>query len=400
VGELNRYEQAIVRNAEWFLSRQRAEGFIDADGDEFYGIRGDATLVGHSATVRLYAHALTEEPRFLESARRSLEWLAVRQDQAGGWKHDSAFTLDGAQCVFEGFNTHRQMTGDSRFDRTLVRAADRMIAGTLTADRRLALPNVIEIGEYAHFAMLAYKSTGLSRFRHAAETLAAHILRNFDEQEGFWCPYDRERMPSKTTRLARALVAPLLRGAVRGFPLHGRAAARLADHLLPLVTAPSRPQYAMSLMDAELLIDTLDGSCEFPVLRAETVRSITWATTHCAGPFPGSLVESRPTPTRDQVYPLAILNDSTAAATWPTACLLIALCGLNDSTLRGTAGQVADYLVSVQGDDGAFFNFRNPDGTFRPLQSGNVSFYVSMALWLFQGVYGNGPRLFTTRPGT
>lgn len=126
VRDLNRYQQAIVRNAEWFLSRQRHEGLIDADGDEFYGIRGDATLVGHSATVRMYAYELTGETRFVDSARRSL---------------------------------------DSRFDGTLIRAADRMVQGTLADDGRLILPNIIEIGEYAHFAMLAYKATGLARLR-------------------------------------------------------------------------------------------------------------------------------------------------------------------------------------------------------------------------------------------
>ncbi len=47
---LNPYERAIVRNADWFVSRQTQEGYIDAEGDEFYGIRGDATLVGDAAT--------------------------------------------------------------------------------------------------------------------------------------------------------------------------------------------------------------------------------------------------------------------------------------------------------------------------------------------------------------
>lgn len=115
------------------------------------------------------------------------------------------------------------------------------------------------------------------------------------------------------------------------------------------------------------------------------------------GPFPGSLVESTPTSARDQVYPVAILNDRTMAATWPTACLLIAYCGLNEESLRGAATEVADYLSNVQDAHGGFFNFRNTDGTFRLLQSGNVNFYVSMALWLFGEVYGNGPRLLTSR---
>lgn len=393
--DLDPYQQAIVRNAEWFLGRQREEGYIDADGDEFYGVRGDATLVGHSASVRLYAYALTQDTRFLDSARRSLEWLTARQDKNGGWKGHSAFTLDGAQCVFEGFNTYRQLLQDTRFDAILIRAADRMAAGALDRDGRLKLPNIIEIGEYAHFAMLAYKTTGFPRFRAASERILMHILTNFDDAEGYWCPYDRHHVEHAGARVTRMLAGPILRAVTRRLGPRGRLAARVADHLLPFVTIRSRPQYALSLMDTELLIDTLDGSCAFPELYAQAVRAVRWATRHCAGPFPGSLVESRPTPARDHVYPVEILNDSTTAATWPTACLLIAYCGLRAESLRAPAAQVADYLRSVQDARGGFFNFQNTDGTFRPLQSGNVNFYVSMALWLFGEVYGGGPWLIT-----
>ena len=34
---VNPYEKAIVRNADWFMSRQSSEGYIGAEGDEFYG---------------------------------------------------------------------------------------------------------------------------------------------------------------------------------------------------------------------------------------------------------------------------------------------------------------------------------------------------------------------------
>ena len=112
---LNAYETAIVRNADWFISRQSREGYIDADGDEFYGIRGDATLVGHAVTVRCYAHLLSGANKYLDSASRSLAWLAARQDKAGGWRGHSAFTLDGAQCVFEGFNTYQTISGDRQY---------------------------------------------------------------------------------------------------------------------------------------------------------------------------------------------------------------------------------------------------------------------------------------------
>ena len=92
--------------------------------------------------------------------------------------------------------------------------------------------------------------------------------------------------------------------------MRGRLAARMADHLLPLVAGASRPQYSMSLMDAEALLDTRDGSCAFPELRAQTERAIAWARAHCAGPFPGTLVESKPVARRDEVFPVAVLNDT------------------------------------------------------------------------------------------
>lgn len=391
----NLYQQAIIRNADWFNSRQTEEGYIDADGDEFYGVRGDATLIGHSVTVRLYANRLTGDARYLESAHHSLEWLARRQDAEGGWKHHAAFTLDGAQCVFEAFNSYRQFTGDRRFDETLVRAADRMVRGTIGEDGRLKLPNIIEIGEYAHFAMLAYKTTGEMRFRRASEAIAAHIMSNFDENEGFWYPFDRNRRGTHGELMILSAVRPVLRAATRAVPLRGRLAARLADHMLPIVAAPPHPQYAMSLMDSELLIDTLDGSCEFPELRRQTGSAVAWAIEHCRGPFPGTLCESRPTARREQVYPLAVLNDTTMAATWPTTCLLIAYCGLNDPLFRDRAQQIADWLISVQDREGGFFNFQKPDGTFHPLQSGNVNYYVCLGLWLFGEVYGNGPYVLT-----
>ena len=200
---LNRYETAIVRNADWFIGRQSREGYIDADGDEFYGIRGDATLVGHSVTVRCYAGVLTGAERYIESARQSLTWLAARQDPNGGWKHDSAFTLDGAQCVFDGFNTYEKVTGDRRYHAVLVKAADRMISGTLAPDGGLQLSDIIEVGEYAHFSLMAWKTTGEPRFKQAGERMLAHIERNFEETEGIWRPFDAAKL--RNDPLARVL---------------------------------------------------------------------------------------------------------------------------------------------------------------------------------------------------
>ena len=384
---LNPYERAIVRNANWFISRQSREGYIDAEGDEFYGIRGDATLVGHSVTVRCYASLLTASDKYLEFARRSLEWLAARQDRNGGWRHYSAFTLDGAQCVFEGFNTYQKATGDRRYEEVAIRAANRMIGGVLTNDGRLRLSDIIEIGEYAHFALLAWKTTDEPQFKAAAERILSHIERNFDEAVGYWLPFDTAAL--RHDFLTRAL-RPVLRCSMQHLPLRGRMVARLSDHLAAFAVIDSIPQYAMSLMDAESLLDTLDGSCAFPVLKEQTRRAIHWAEIYCAGPFSGSLVESKQVEGIPDVYPIPVINDTRMAALWPTTCLLLAYCGMNEETYRAKAASVADRILVAQDERGGFRNFQNPDGSWRSLQSGNVNYYASMALWLFNEVYNSG----------
>ena len=392
---LNNYEKAIVRNADWFIARQTREGYVDAEGDEFYGVRGDATLVGHSVTVRCYASVLTGSNDYLESARCSLEWLAARQDSNGGWRAHSAFTLDGAQCVFEGFNTFERISGDQRYRHVLVRAADRMIAGTLASDGGLRLADIIEIGEYAHFAFLAWKTTKEVRFRQAGERILEHIERNFDSAEGNWLPFDSAKV--RHDILARVL-RPALRGAMLHLPLRGRMVARFSEHLATFAVIETYPQYSMSLMDAECLLDTLDGSCEFPRLKEHTQAAIAWTEAHCEGPFPGSVVESKQTNGRPPVYPIPIINDTRMAALWPTTCLLVAYCGMNEHTYREKARRVADRILATQDDKGGFSNFQNPDGSMRPLQSGNVNFSASMALWLFNEVYNNGRTKRFTAP--
>jgi hypothetical protein len=393
---LNAYERAIVRNADWFVSRQTRDGHIDAAGDEFYGIRGDATLVGHSVTVRCYASILTGANDYLDSARRSLDWLAARQDKRGGWHSYSAFTLDGAQCVFEGFDTFERITGERQYHSVLVKAADRMVSGTLGPDGTLRLADIIEIGEYAHFAFLAWKTTGEQRFKSAGEQILAHIERNFDEAEGMWLPFDVSALRNDAvTKILR----PILRFATLHLPLRGRMVARFSDHLAPFGVIDSHPQYAVSLMDAESLLDTLDGSCDFPLLKEHARAAISWAETHCQGPFPGSLVESRAMDDRPGVYPIPIINDTKMAALWPTSSLLIAYCGMNDASYAQKARRVADWMLTVQDDRGAFSNFQNADGSVQPLQSGNVNFYSAMALWLFNEVYNDGHhKLFSAPP--
>ncbi len=393
---LNRYERAITGNADWFMAHQTRAGFVDVEGDEFYGLRGDATLIGHAVSVWMYAWALTGEARYRAAALSSLEWLAERQDARGGWRHHAAFTLDGAQCVFEGFNTFYRLTGDDHFRTTLARAARRMVSGTIDARGRLLLPNIIEIGEYAHFSLLAWKTLGDMAFRRAGETILGHIVRNFDEEAGYWYPFDREGIRSDP--LAR-LVRPPLRWSTRVLRLRGRVVARMAEHLLPIIVGRVQPQYAMNMMDAEALLDTLDGSCSFPTLERQTERAIAWVTKHCRGPFPGSLVESVKAKTRDRVFPVPLINDSEMAALWPTSCLLLAYCGLRDRRYEADARRTADWIVSMQGAGGGFYNFRRPDGRPLALQSGNVNFYAAMALWVYNEVYENGAVKLFTAPG-
>ncbi len=81
---LNEYEGAIVANADCFIASQRKDGAIDAEGDEFYGLRGDATLVGHAVSVRMFAYSLTSDDRYRDSASDSVRWLAERQDPRDG----------------------------------------------------------------------------------------------------------------------------------------------------------------------------------------------------------------------------------------------------------------------------------------------------------------------------
>jgi hypothetical protein len=385
--DLNKYERPIVKNADWFILNQTREGFIDVEGDEFYGIKGDATLIGHSVTIRMYAYALTNEQKYFDSALTSLQWLAERQDENGGWKNHSAFTLDGAQCVFEGFNTFQRISQDDRFKETINRAARRMISGTIGVNDNLLLSNIIEIGEYAHFSLLAWKTLRDDYFKQSAETILGHIYRNFDKEEGYWVPFDSQLIRSDL--LAR-LIRPVIRWSTERLQPKGRLIARMADHILPIVVGDTYPQYSMNMMDAESLLDTLDGSCEFPELRAQTEAAINWVKNHCNGPFAGSLVESKKMKKEKHTYPIRLINDTEMAALWPTACLLLAYCGMNDNQYKSEAKQTADWILSVQDEKGGFYNFQKPDGTTLPLQSGNVNFYASMALWIYNEVYENG----------
>ncbi len=110
------------------VTHQDDRGFIAIPADEYYGVPGDASLIGHAISIRVYAWVLTGDPRYLDAARQSARFLAERQDEHGGWHGDAGYALDAAQCVMEGFCTYERLTGDRQFHDTLVRAVDRMLA--------------------------------------------------------------------------------------------------------------------------------------------------------------------------------------------------------------------------------------------------------------------------------
>ena len=116
-----------------------------------------------------------------------------------------------------------------------------------------------------------------------------------------WLPFDAAAL--RRDALTR-IVRPILRAAMLRLPMRGRLVARFSDHLASLAVTYVHPQYSMSLMDAECLIDTLDGGCDCPRLKAQTKAAISWTETHCEGPFPGSLVESKRMNGRAGVYPI------------------------------------------------------------------------------------------------
>jgi len=98
----------------------------------------------------------------------------------------------------------------------------------------------------------------------------------------------------------------------------------MADHILPIVVGETHPQYAMNMIDTESLLDTLDGSCDFPELRIQTEAAINWVKKNCNGPYLGSLVESKAMTKSKSTFPIRIINDTEMAALWPSACLLLA----------------------------------------------------------------------------
>ena len=73
---------------------------------------------------------------------------------------------------------------------------------------------------------------------------------------------------------------------------------------------------------------------------------------------------------------------------------------MNEDAYREKARAIAEWILSAQDEHGGFNNFTNPDGSAPPLQSGNVNFYASMALWLFNEVYNGGHIKLFAHPRT
>jgi hypothetical protein len=377
---MNRYEEAIVGNARWFVDREDQEGFIAVPADEYYGVQGDASLIGHAVSVRTWAWVLTGESRFRDSARRSASWLAERQDERGGWHRYAGYALDAAQCVLEGFCTFERLTGDRRFHGVLVKAADRMLSGTVRPDGTLAIGNLMECGEYAHFGFLAWKQTGLDRHREGGEAILRIIMDNFDERQGYWNTAVEPGMNLVLAAL-KPWLNPVLRAAVARLDLKGKTVAMISEHLLPLVMRGRGPQYSLGMMDAESLLDTMDGSLDFPRLREQTRRAIAWVESHCRGPADGSLAESRKVPGDQAVYPLPAINDAENASLWPTAAYLLAMLGMNEWRTYGERmRRAADWILSMQDADGGFWTHMDADGRPFGEKYGNINYYASMAL--------------------
>ncbi len=387
---LNRYEHAIVRNADFFIAMQDDSGFIRLPADEYYGVAGDASLIGHAISIRCYAWVLTGDVKYLDSARASARFLAARQDKKGGWHHDAGYALDAAQCVMEGFCTYERLSGDTQFHDVFVRAADRMISGTVTPEGAPLIGNLTECGEYAHFAFMAWKQSGLDRHRQGGEAILENIMNGFDQDAGYW---DTAVEPEigRVMSLLKPCLNPILRLSVAHSNLKGKTIAKISEHMLPLVMNGHGPQYSLGMMDAESLLDTHDGALELPRLREQTARAITWVETHCRGPVRGSLVESKAVPARDAVYPLRAINNSENASLWPTAAYLLAMVGMKDARVYGDrARQVADFIVAMQDDDGGLWTHQDAAGRRFGEKYGNINFYGSVSLWYFNAVYERG----------
>jgi len=247
---LNRYEQAIVGNADFFMKMQDESGFIKIPADEYYGVAGDASLIGHAISVRTYAWMLTGEAKYLDSARTSAHFLAERQDPKGGWHNDAGYSLDAAQCVMEGFCTYERLSRDAQFHDVFVRAADRMISGTVTPDGEQLIGNLTECGEYAHFSFMAWKLSGLERHRLGGEAILKNIMDNFDVDAGYWNTAVEPEVGGMMNAMKLCL-NPILRLAVAHSNMKGKSIAKISEFMLPLVIKGHAPQYSLGMMDAE-----------------------------------------------------------------------------------------------------------------------------------------------------
>ena len=215
-------------------------------------------------------------------------------------------------------------------------------------------------------------------------------MNNFDEDAGYWNTAVEPEV-GRVMRVLKPCLNPILRLAVAHSNMKGKTIAKISEVMLPLVMNGCGPQYSLGMMDAESLLDTLDGTLELPRLREQTARAIYWVETHCAGPVPGSLVESKAVPARDAVYPLRSINNSENASLWPTAAYLLALVGMKDASVYGArARAVADLIVAMQDDDGGLWTHQDAGGKRFGEKYGNINFYGSVSLWYFNAVYERG----------
>ena len=210
-------------------------------------------------------------------------------------------------------------------------------------------------------------------------------------RRGYWNTAVEPEMGAVATALKPCL-NPVLRAAVAHSNLKGKTIAKIGEFMLPLVMKGHGPQYSLGMMAAESLLDTLDGSVELPLLRRQTARAPSSGCTSTAqGPVPGSFVESKTVPAGQEVYPLAAINNTADASMWPTAATLIALVAMNDQETYGEkARAVAEWIVSMQDEDGGFWTHQSEDGARFGQKYGNINFYASTALWLHNAIYVRG----------
>jgi hypothetical protein len=257
-----------------------------------------------------------------------------------------------------------------------------MITGTVDSAGKLLIGNLTEVGEYAHHSFLAWRLTGLDRHLAGGRAIVKTITSQFDAEQGYWNTVGDIDVP-RWMELSKACLSPIMRSSMSKLGLKGRTIAQISEKVLPLAIAGRGPQYTLGMMDAEALLDTLDGKLELGELASQTDRAIEGVMAHCKGPTPGSFCESKKVPANEAVYPLPAINDSENATLWPTSAVLLAL------VARGRtehAKRTANFVVSMQDEDGGFWTHQDESGKRFGEKYGNINFYGSTGLWYYNWV--------------